>query len=166
MRRDFVGSRWTAVLVAAVTAGVAACSSSTDLATATKFAASLQGATEVPAVTTNAGGGATIELNGSGLNFTVSVANLSGNPTASHIHIAAPGASGPVRFNFCGTSDTPACTAVTNGVIATGTASTLAGGITIDSLMSAIRAGNAYVNVHTSANPGGEIRGYLFQNRQ
>ena len=37
-----------------------------------------------------------------------------------------------------------------------------AGGIaSIDDLLDAMRAGNTYVNVHTAANPAGEIRGQI-----
>ena len=169
MRRSHVRTRRTTILTAGVAIGLAAgiggCSSSTSASSATKFLASMSGSSEVPAVSTSAGGAASVELSGTSLTYSVSVTNLSGPPLFSHIHIGAPGTNGPVRFNFCGTSDTPACTATTSGVIASGTGATLAGGITIDSLMSAIRAGNAYVNVHTSANPGGEVRGWLFQNR-
>jgi hypothetical protein len=33
--------------------------------------------------------------------------------------------------------------------------------VTVDSILTIIRAGRAYVNLHTSANPGGEIRADL-----
>ena len=74
-------------------------------------------------------------------------------------------------MNLCGTPDgVPACTSGT-GTLVTGTNGTTEE-ITFDSLVSAIRAGNTYVNVHTSDGeppadtgpgdfPGGEIRGQL-----
>ena len=61
--------------------------------------------------------------------------------------------NGPVRLNLCGTgAPQPACTSGT-GVLATGTNGTTVGtpAITFDSLLSAMRTGGAYVNVHTSA---------------
>jgi hypothetical protein len=76
-----------------------------------------------------------------------------------------------VRLNLCGTPDgVPACQSGT-GVLVEGTNGNPID-ITFDSLVSAIRAGNAYVNVHTDdgiapANtgpgdfPGGEIRGHI-----
>jgi hypothetical protein len=52
------------------------------------------------------------------------------------------------------------------GVLAQGTitAANLMGplqGKTLEDLVSVIKAGDAYVNVHTTAHPGGEIRGQL-----
>jgi hypothetical protein len=136
---------------------------------ATEFEAILSGSEEDPPVVTPASGSATISIQGSAIVYQVDVANLE-NAVQSHIHIAPPGESGPVRLNLCGTEDSPACTSGT-GTLVTGTnGNTIE--ITFDSLVSAIRAGNAYVNVHTSdgeepANtgpgdfPGGEIRGQL-----
>jgi hypothetical protein len=43
----------------------------------------------------------------------------------------------------------------------TGTATVIAGGITFDSLYSAMKSGGAYVNIHTATNAGGEIRGVI-----
>jgi hypothetical protein len=138
---------------------------------ATSFSATLTGAAEVPPVTTEATGNATIDIAGSAITYTVNVTNLQ-NAVVSHIHIAAVGANGPVRMDLCGpVAPLPACASGT-GVLATGSNGTTVGGITFDSLVSAIRAGNAYVNVHTdngvgqqNTGPGdmasGEIRGQL-----
>jgi len=106
----------------------------------------------------------------------VDVANLE-NVFVSHIHVAPAGENGPVRLNLCGTDDTPACATSGTGVLVEGSNGNTAitgtsADITFDSLLSAIRAGNAYVNVHTSDgdaatngapgdNPGGEIRGQI-----
>lgn len=139
--------------------------------TATSFSATLSGAEEVPAVPTTATGTATLDIVGSAISYTVNVTNLE-NAVVSHIHIAPDGQNGPVNMNLCGTGDpVPACVSGT-GVLATGTNGTTVGGITFDSLVSAIRAGNAYVNVHTddgvgqqNTGPGdmasGEIRGQI-----
>jgi len=139
---------------------------------ATRFTATLSGANEVPAVTTPATGTATLTVNGDQIDYTVNVTNLQ-NAVVSHIHVAPAGQNGPVRLNLCGTGDPlPACSSGT-GVLATGSNGTTVGdpAISFDSLLSAIRAGNAYVNVHTSTpgctagdpgcNPGGEIRGQI-----
>jgi hypothetical protein len=141
----------------------------------TSFTATLSGANEVPPVTTTATGTATLSVSGQQLTYTVNVANLQ-NAIVAHIHIAPTGENGPVRLNLCGTGDPqPACTSGT-GVLATGTNGTTVGAppITFDSLLSAMRTGGAYVNVHTSVNgctpgepgcnPGGEIRGQVVGN--
>ncbi len=142
----------------------------------TEFEATLSGSNEEPAVTTTATGTATLTVEGSEIVYRVDVADLQ-NVFVSHIHVAPPGENGPVRLNLCGTPDTPACATTGTGVLVEGsngnTAIGAADDITFDSLLSAIRAGNAYVNVHTSDgdpntndgapgdNPGGEIRGQI-----
>jgi hypothetical protein len=54
-------------------------------------------------------------------------------------------------------------TGAVNGILiqASAPASDLQGGISLADLVSNIRSGNAYVNVHTTTFPGGEIRGQL-----
>jgi len=34
-------------------------------------------------------------------------------------------------------------------------------GLTLNDLLDAVKAGNAYANIHTTQNPGGEIRGQI-----
>jgi hypothetical protein len=154
---------------------VAACSDDDDddnggTEPETAFEATLSGSQEAPAVTTPASGSATITIEGSQIVYRVDVANLE-NALVSHIHAAPPGENGPVRLNLCGTPDgVPACTSGTGTLVEGSNGNTIE--ITFDSLVSAIRAGNAYVNVHTSDGeapdntgpgdfPGGEIRGQL-----
>lgn len=140
---------------------------------ATNFSATMTGAEEVPAVPSTATGTATFTINGTQIDYTVNVTGLQ-NPVLSHIHIAPTGQNGPVRLNLCGTgAPVPAC-ATGNGVLATGSNGTTVGDppITFDDLVAAMRAGNAYVNVHTdngapppNTGPGdmvsGEIRGQI-----
>jgi hypothetical protein len=148
--------------IAALLPIVAACGDDGPSSEATSFTATLSGANEVPAVTTTATGNATLSVSGAEITYTVNVTNLS-NAVVAHIHVAPAGQNGPVRLNLCGTGDPqPACTSGT-AVLATGTNGTTVGtpAITFDSLLSAMRTGGAYVNVHTSANPGGEIRGQV-----
>lgn len=119
---------------------------------------------------TTATGTATFTVNGAALNYTVNVTNLQ-NAVVSHIHVAPVGVNGPVRLNLCGTgAPLPACTSGT-GVLVMGTNGTTID-ITFDELLTAMREGNAYVNVHTddlqngpNTGPGdmasGEIRGQI-----
>jgi hypothetical protein len=137
------------------------------------FSATLSGAEEVPAVPTTATGTATLTIDGTAITYTVNTTGLL-NPVVAHIHIAPPGENGPVRLNLCGTgAPEPVCTPG-DGVLATGTNGTVVGSppITFDDLVAAMRAGDAYVNVHTddgvgqpNTGPGdmasGEIRGQI-----
>jgi hypothetical protein len=158
-------------LVAALLAGVA-CSDDDDggAGPATDFIAVLSGDNEVPPVATDAAGNATLSIEGDQIAYTVNVTDLA-NPVVAHIHVQVEGQNGPVRLNLCGTgAPEPEC-ASGDGVLATGTnGATL--GITFDSLVSAMRTGGAYVNVHTDdgVDPpntgagdmaGGEIRGQI-----
>jgi hypothetical protein len=158
------------LVVAALLPAVVACGDDDDpSSTATRFRAELVGANEEPAVATNATGSAILAVNGQQIEYTVNVSNLQ-NAVLAHIHIAPPHVNGPVRLNLCGTGPPlPACASGT-GVLATGAnGATL--GISFDSLVSAMRTGGAYVNVHTSAegctdgqpgcHPSGEIRGQV-----
>jgi len=126
---------------------------------ATDFQADLTGAQETPPVTTAATGSATISIEGDQIVYHVETTGLE-NVLVSHIHIGAPGVMGPVRLNLCNTPDTQPCQ-TGDGVLVDGSNGTTQGGISFDSLVSAIRAGNAYVNVHTEQNQSGEIRGQL-----
>jgi hypothetical protein len=158
----------TAALFLAVTA----CSDDDDggAGPATEFTATLTGDAEVPPVPTTATGSATLSVDGDQITYTINVTGLQ-NAVVAHIHVESVGVNGPVRLNLCGTgAPQPAC-ATGDGVLATGTNGTTVG-ITFDELVSAMEAGEAYVNVHTddgegeqNTGPGdmasGEIRGQV-----
>jgi ethanolamine utilization microcompartment shell protein EutS len=130
--------------------------------------ATLSGAEETPAVVLT-GAVATVEAAIDATNREVSVTlrvfNIpDGAPTtAGHFHVGAKGAGGPVVLNF------PSSIAGRTGdftmTFRLSQASFIArpaqGINTIDDMIQAMVAGNAYANVHTAANPGGEIRGQL-----
>lgn len=92
----------------------------------------------------------------------------------SHIHSGPVGANGPVNVFLCtniGAPPTvtapPACPATAGTVTGTLAAADFiaAGAVTtFPELIAAIQAGNTYVNVHTVAFGGGEIRGQLGRN--
>jgi len=79
--------------------------------------------------------------------------SLSGPATAAEIHLGRPAALGPVALALCGPRAAAARTRCRSGVH--GVAKF--GAVT----MRAFLAGLTYVNVHTSKNPTGEIRGQL-----
>jgi hypothetical protein len=154
-----------AVMSVALSVGVLACGDDDDdqnVNPATSFTATLLGTNEVPPVTTPATGTATFTVNGGQIEYTINVTGIE-NAQVAHIHTGREGQNGPVRLNLCGTGDPqPPCTSGT-GVLATGTNGTTVGDppITFDELVEAIQSDSAYTNVHTTQNPGGEIRGQI-----
>lgn len=137
-------------------------------ATAQTFRTTLTGGEETTPVLTGAAGTAEVSIDAAAREFAVTlrVFNIpSAAPTtASHIHVGpkGPGISGPVVLDFVGIPGRVGDFALTMRV---GQAQFHArpeiGIDTIDDLIQAILNGNAYVNVHTTRNPGGEIRGQL-----
>jgi len=114
------------------------------------FTAALSGSNEVPAVDSKASGTATVTLDGNKLTFKLEVSNLD-NATMAHIHGAESGKNGGVLLPLYAGEGS----AGFSGVLAQGT-------VTVgDNVLEAIRSGDAYVNVHTKAHPGGELRGQL-----
>jgi len=137
-----------------LTLALASCNDATE--GQTLWRATLAGSNEVPARATAATGSAGITLDGDRVFFSVEVNQL-GAITGSHIHSGAAGTNGPIRVFLYG--PTPATDTI-NGRLAEGsfTAADVTG-VTYDTLLEQMRTGQAYVNVHTTLYPGGEIRG-------
>lgn len=163
---SFPAARLLALVLAA--ALVPACLSSNPNRTApqptapaninTFKAAVLSGRQEVPPVTTTGTGNATVSFNSNRteITVTVEVAGLA-DITEAHLHVAPPGADGPIIFPLASSSFTsPLTVTLTQAdfVPAPNVA-------TYDAAFVAIEQGNTYVNVHTSAFPDGEIRGQV-----
>ena len=111
------------------------------------FGASLSGSSEVPPVTTTGSGtfAGKLDTDTRVLNWTLMHSGLTGPATAAHLHgPAMPGANAGVAVPF---------SSAMSG--STGQATLTA--VQVADLM----AGKLYVNVHTAANPGGEIRGQV-----
>lgn len=108
------------------------------------FMAAMDGSQEVPPVATAALGStrAVVNPNGS-VSYNVATTGLTG--TAAHFHRAPSGSNGPVVVNFTGGPTTWS-----------GTSAVLA-----PTALADLRGGLWYANVHTAANPGGEIRGQV-----
>ena len=127
------------------------------LASALHFAASLSGAQQPTPVTTNGAGTGVFILSPdrSQLDYYVTYRDLSGPLTAGgHIHVGARGVSGPVVLGIAPGS-TPASDGVKGSWKSTDSAPLT------PALVDSLIAGRFYVNFHTTANPGGEIRGQL-----
>ncbi len=120
-----------------------------------RFIAFMSGANEPTPITTAAQGFATITVNGNVLSYRVELSNID-SAFLAHIHHNVAGLNGPVRVNLY---IPPRASTDSNfsGLLVEDTATVG------DSVLTWIRGGAAYVNVHTKLNPGGEIRGQLFR---
>ena len=106
----------------------------------------LSGNQEVPPVSTAATGSGTIAvLMDRSVSGSVTTSGVAGS--AAHIHLAAPGQNGPVIVPLNKTGDN--VWSVPPDIRLN------------DAQYEAYRLGNLYVNVHSAANPGGEIRGQI-----
>jgi hypothetical protein len=135
---------------------------------ALNYRAHLSGAEEVPPADTRAQGQATFQLgsDGTAIHYRLIVANIE-NVTQAHIHLAPAGVNGPVVvWLYPAAPPAALIPGRSNGVLAAGaiTEANLVGllaGQTLEELLDEFDAGNAYVNVHTTQFPGGEIRGQI-----
>ena len=133
------------------------------------FGATLSGTMEIPPVDTDAVGRAVFDRRGDEMRFEVAATGLE-NVTAGHIHAGGSSENGPVvvpLFSFASGVDGPESEARTvEGTLANASFTAedftgpLAGG-NMEDLVATIESGQAYVNVHTVANPSGEIRGMV-----
>ena len=112
------------------------------------LSAKLSAANEVPS-NTSAGTGmldASLDKQTNVLTWTVTYAGLTGPVKAGHFHgPAAAGANAGVALGFSGSVESP-----------------IKGTATLTAAQAAdVMAGKWYVNLHTAANPGGEVRGQV-----
>jgi hypothetical protein len=117
---------------------------------ADKMKATLDGASEVPAVTTAGKGTADIDYDPASkkLSWKVTYTGLSGPATAAHFH-------GPAGA----TDKAGVAVAIPNA----GTSPVEGSATLTDAQAADLTAGKYYVNIHTAANPGGEIRGQVMK---
>jgi hypothetical protein len=151
----------TIALLAAV-GGMAANSGDDDR----EFKAVLNGANESTPVVTDATGKAEFEVNRdqTKIKFELKFRNATDilSAAGAHIHCAPEGVDGPIVAFLAGS--------VNGGfdgkveIEATLTAANITNpvcGATIADLVQSMRDGNTYVNAHSTAHPGGEIRGQI-----
>ena len=157
MRRRMVGIA-AGFVGAAIIAGVASCGDSTAPGNKT-YLANLSPANEVPTPFTTPGTGvATIVDNGSEFDWTLNLSNMTG-VILSHIHLGDNATVGPVIINLFIPNG---ATGTVTGVVARGTITNANNAnVSLDSLRTLFNNGHAYVNVHTTAHTGGEIRGQV-----
>ena len=116
-----------------------------------KYKATLSSGEEVPPNASTGKGNAELTLNSATkeLSWNISFEGLSGDAVAAHIHGPADkGANAGVVVNF-GTAGQPVKSPLTGKATLT------------DAQIADLNAGKYYVNIHTAANTGGEIRGQV-----
>ena|SRR5688572_5889371 len=125
----------------------------------------MSGGEEVPVINTGMVGTAevSVDVTNREVAVTLNVWNAPTATTAGHIHVGAAGIGGPVVLNFpAGVAGRTGDFAMTFRLGEAAFVARPAQGInTLDDIIQAIVNGNAYVNIHTTQNPGGEIRGQL-----
>ena len=144
------------IIGAVVIAAVAASCGSSTAPGPKQYVANLSPANENPIKTTTGTGVVTFVDNGTSIDWTMTLTNMI-NVTVSHIHgPAVAGVNTGVMINLF-FPITP--TGTLNGVVARGSfTNAMNAAVSLDSLRVLFNNGNAYVNVHTAVNPGGEIR--------
>ena len=147
MRVGKLSAMWSVGVVLTAMSFAAGCSQmSSRMGRASDSMPTLSGAEEVPPVNTQASGTSRIAVIGDKtISGSVEVRNL--DATAAHIHLAPKGQNGPVIIPLVKTGEN-AWSVPGNTILSSAE-------------FDAYRAGNLYVNVHTAANPNGEIRAQL-----
>jgi hypothetical protein len=141
----------------------------------TSIHAKLTGFNEVPPKLTPGAGSFEARVTGSTLSYTLTFSGLSSPAFMAHIHFAQPAVNGGIFLWLCGSAaapgpaGTPTCPAAGGTVSRSGVTASdiqavsgqnLAAG-DFSGALAVIESGVAYVNVHTTNFPAGEIRGQV-----
>jgi CHRD domain len=163
-------------MVLLCSAVLAACGSSSSSGEA--FHANMSSAQEIPVPTVGTPaptGTAVFQNNGDGtVSYTVTGSNMTVTATGvtpaitfagMHIHLAITGQTAgvtvPLTTPTNGSSSFSVAGTFTSATCASGQTNCINTGNTIDTVLAALRNGGAYINVHTSKNPSGELRGQI-----
>ena len=154
------------------------------VASAEQIQAALTGYEEVPSVSTVAAGDfrAKISPDGQTIEYELTYSGLQGTVQQAHIHVAQLSVNGSIVIWLCHTAApftdptglAPVCPqqGTVRGLITS--ANVIAGSMAPQQLtagdlaevITAMRVGAAYANVHTNLSPGGEIRGQISASRK
>jgi hypothetical protein len=134
-----------------------------------QFRAQLSGLPQVPSVLTRGHGTFTAELvdGDNALRYELNYTDLSGPAMMAHLHFGETGSNGGVIVGLCGGSGQPcpgAAGIVTGTITAADVQAIAAQGVAsgdFQGLLTALRNGAAYANVHSPAFAEGEIRGQV-----
>ena len=147
-RRTINRITFAALAAAALTVTLAGCGSMMQPANMVALSTQLRSSNEVPPVMTSGGGSVDASFNKDTmqLRWKVTYSGLTGNATAGHFHgPAAVGVNSGVALGWA-------------NPITTG----MEGSATLTAAQAAdLMAGRWYANIHTAANPGGELRGQM-----
>ena len=105
-----------------------------------------------------------VEISGLDLDGNQTPGNSDDDIPGAHIHRAPAGVNGPIVFGFVNPdSDQNAelSTVPAAGLIVSGWDATEGNATTLTSELTDLRVGGHYVNIHTPAYPGGEVRGQI-----
>ena len=159
-----MNSRWMKSLL--VTAGLLAFAAAPASAQSFTLTANLSGAGEATTTANGINTGAfgdcsiVVDLGAQTVSYSVRVFNLPSGVTASHIHVGAEKTAGPVVVNFA--PPVPASNDFGFSGVVKFSDFVLRpdqGIRSSEDMVQAILGGNSYCNVHSTVNPGGEIRG-------
>jgi hypothetical protein len=141
-----------------------------------EFRANLRGPNEVPLTLSGARGSLrlTVSDDESSVHFVLQYEGLQTHVMFSHIHIGQPNVNGGVTVFFCGKADgSDPCPEGAGTVEGDFTADDVIGLTSqqlhandLAAVISAIRSGGTYANLHTMDSPGGEIRGQILPVRR
>jgi len=129
-----------------------------------QMTAVLSSGEETPALLSGASGIAEVGVDQTARELTIvlRVTNLPTTSTAGHIHVGPKGVAGPIVIDFPNIPGRIGDFTVAFRVNQAAMRPQPALGInTMEDVIQAIAGGNAYVNIHSTTNPGGEIRGQL-----
>jgi hypothetical protein len=131
-----------------------------------RFTSVLSGGNETPAVLTGAFATASVTLNTASqtVSWVIDIFNLPSGINNAHFHVGAPGIAGPTVVNIPFTAN------LSNDFQLSGSATSAnlnvrgdQGIRSWDDFMQALTGGQMYLNIHTSVNGGGEIRGQVIR---
>lgn len=145
----------TSYLIRLLVLGFLAILSTLSFGRIVQLHADINGSQEVPSNASDSIGRATMQFNTEDNTFDliVTLHKFDEPLLASHIHQAYAGTNGPVRFNLGGESS---YTRGKNNLKLKVKRATYTGDVAM------LLSGGAYLNFHTAAFPGGEVRGQLY----
>lgn len=132
------------------------------------FTANLSGDQEPPApgVTTGAFGTATVTWNTvtQTLTWIIDVWNMPSGTSNAHFHVGGPGVAGPTVVNIAFPANISNDFRLTGSATETDLLPRAAQGIrSWEDFGQSLVGGQIYINVHSIANPGGEVRGQVIR---